>query len=58
MSIRKTIRDNIKATLLADPTVAALVGTDVAIGQDNVTQSASWPAIYIVPIRDETDKHK
>lgn len=57
MSIRKTIRDNIKATLLADPTVAALVGTDVVIGQENVTQSSSWPAIYIVPVRDETDTH-
>ena len=57
MSIRKTIRDNIKAALLADPNVAALVGTDVAIGQDNVTESASWPVIYIVPIRDETDTH-
>ena len=57
MSIRKTIRDNIKATLLADTTVAALVGTDVTIGQDNVTESVLWPAIYIVPVRDETDTH-
>ena len=57
MSIRKTIRDNIKATLLADATVAALVGTDIEIGRDNMTESSDWPAIYIVPIRDETDTH-
>lgn len=57
MSTRKTIRDNIKATLLADSAVAALVGSRVEIGQDNVTGSANWPAAFVITVRDETDTH-
>jgi hypothetical protein len=35
----------------------ALVADRVTIGRDNVTGSDDWPAIYIVPIRDETNTH-
>ena len=56
-NVRKTIRDNIRTALLGNATVTALVADRVTIGRDNVTESAEWPAIYIVPIRDETNTH-
>jgi hypothetical protein len=56
-SIRTTIRNNVRTALLANSSVTALVADRVTIGRDNVTESADWPAIYIVPIRDETNTH-
>ena len=56
-SIRTTIRNNVRTALLANSSVTALVADRVTIGRDNVTGSDDWPAIYIVPIRDETNTH-
>jgi hypothetical protein len=56
-NIRTTIRNNVRTALLANSSVTALVADRVTIGRDNVTGSDDWPAIYIVPIRDETNTH-
>lgn len=53
----KAIRDNVSTVLLAAAPVAALVGTRVKIGRGHVTGSATWPAIFLYPEREEIDTH-
>jgi len=53
----KVIRDSIRTTLLASGPVAALVSTRVTIGRGNLTGSATWPAIFLYPEREEIDTH-
>lgn len=53
MSTRKSIRDNIVTRLKAAPAVAALVGTRVDVGRGNVTDSSTWPRIYLYTEREE-----
>lgn len=56
-NIRKTIRDRMKTAITGNGPAAALVGSRVIIGRDNITDSTEWPCVFIIPLRDETDTH-
>jgi hypothetical protein len=55
MSTRKSIRDNIVTRLKAAATVSTIVGTRIEVGRANVTESTTWPRIYIYTEREEIE---
>jgi hypothetical protein len=55
MSTRKSIRDNIVTRLKAASTVTAITGTRIEVGRANVTDSGTWPRIYLYTEREEIE---
>lgn len=55
MSTRKSIRDNIVTRLKAASVVTAITGNRIEVGRANVTDSGTWPRIYLYTEREEIE---
>jgi hypothetical protein len=55
MSTRKSIRDNIVTRLKAATPVTAITSTRIEVGRVNVTDSGTWPRIYLYTEREEIE---